>query len=253
MDIAVCVKQIIDTEAEIELDENQQVITDGQTLIMDPYSEFAVEKSVQLKEELGGRVVLVCLGDEECASAIRHGLAMGADEAILLARDDWRQLDPGQKVACLSQALSCGGFDLIMGGWKSGDTANAQVMAGIAAALQMPLVNMATSLEVEGSTLTVTCEVDDGTKVLQVSTPAVIAAQQGLAEPRYPSVRDVMQARRKKIETRDASAHELPAAKIRTIRMEMKPPRQGGRVLEGELAEVCAQAASLLRREAKVI
>ena len=81
MNIVVCVKQVMDTEALIELDDSGEVITEGRTQIIDPYGEFAVEKAVQLKEQLGGEVTCLCYGDDGCTSAIRHALAMGADKA----------------------------------------------------------------------------------------------------------------------------------------------------------------------------
>ena len=94
------------------------------------------------------------------------------------------------------------GADLVMGGWKSGDTAAAQVMGRMAAIMRLPLANMATGLSVEGGTIVAECEVDDGVETARLPLPAVVAAQQGLAEPRYPSVRDVMQARRRGAEVR---------------------------------------------------
>ena len=101
MNIVVCVKQVMDTEALIELDDSGEVITEGRTQIIDPYGEFAVEKAVQLKEQLGGEVTCLCYGDDGCTSAIRHALAMGADKAVLIEDDAWRSVDAAQCTACL--------------------------------------------------------------------------------------------------------------------------------------------------------
>ena len=251
MNIAVCVKQVIDTEAVIELDGSGNVVTEGQTLIIDPYGEFAVEKAVQLKEALGGEVCCVCVGDEGSTSALRHALAMGADRAILVEDGAWRDLDAAQCAAELACVLSELDADVIMGGWTSGDTASAQVMGRIAQRLGLPLANMAVSLEAQDAGVRATCEVADGVEVADYACPVVVAAQQGLAEPRYPSVRDVMQARRKPIERRALAGNTQAAARV--VSRSLKPARSGGRVLEGDAAQAVLELVRLLQTEAKVI
>lgn len=252
MNIVVCVKQVIDTEAVIELDGEGAVSLEGQTLVIDPYSEFAVERAVQLTEEQGGTVTLLCLGDGGCAQALRHGLAMGATEAVLLEDDRWRERDAAEVAAELAEAIRPMGADLVMGGWKSGDTAAAQVMGRVAALLGLPLASMATSCEVTDTGIRVLCEVDDGVEASDMPLPAVVAAQQGLAEPRYPSVRDVMGARRKKIDTRPATLAG-GASGVQVLSRELKPARAGGRIVEGAPAEAVAEAVRLLAEEAKVL
>ena len=146
----------------IALDGAGEVELMGQTMVIDPYSEFAVERAVQLKEELGGTVTLLTLGSQDCLAAVRHGLAMGADAAVLIEDEQWTARDAAQAAALLAEAASTMGADLVMGGWKSGDTAAAQVMGRMAAIMRLPLANMATGLSVEGGTIVAECEVDDG-------------------------------------------------------------------------------------------
>lgn len=256
METVVCVKQIIDTEAVIDLDAQGEVVREGQTMVIDPYSEFAVERAVQLKEAEGGTVTLLAVGTDECLPAVRHGLAMGADAAVLIDDPDWLNREPAQVAAMLAEAIADLSPDLIMGGWKSGDTAAAQVMGRIATIMNLPLANMATALERTADGVRVSCEVDDGVEVVDLPLPAVVAAQQGLAEPRYPSVRDVMQARRKGADVRPAA--DLAAAAgtpdaVRVVSRTLKPARTGGRVIEGTPAEAVAETARLLAEEAKVI
>lgn len=257
MNIVVCVKQVIDTEAVIELDAQGEVVLEGQTLVIDPYSEFAVERAVQLKEQVGGTVTLLCLGTQECLAAVRHGLAMGADDAVLIEDDAWLGRDAAAVAAALAEVIGGMGADLVMGGWKSGDTAAAQVMGRIATLLGLPLANMATSLEVIDGGVRVACEVDDGVEVVDLPLPAVVAAQQGLAEPRYPSVRDVMQARRKKSDVRPVGdlAVDLSASgadDLVVVERTLKPARTGGRIVEGDVTEAVPEVARLLVEEAKV-
>ena len=132
MNIAVCVKQSIDTEAVITLDDQGQVVTEGAALIIDPYAEFAVERAIQLKEEHGGEVVVVAVGDDESIPAIRHALSMGADRAVLIDDVTIDQTNPQAKARVLAAALKTLNPDLIMGGTKSGDTSRAQTLPRIA-------------------------------------------------------------------------------------------------------------------------
>lgn len=126
----------------------------------------------------------------------------------------------------------------------------------MAAIMGLPLANMATGLSVEGDAIVAECEVDDGVETARLPLPAVVAAQQGLAEPRYPSVRDVMQARRRGAEVRPV-APTLPAAAepttVTVVSRELKPGRSGGRIVAGEAPEAVAETVRLLAEEAKVL
>lgn len=258
MNIAVCVKQAVDTEAVIELGPDGSISRENQTLVIDPYSEFAVERAVQLKEAHGGEVVVITVGDQGCTSTVRHALAMGADRAVLVEDEAWLERDAAACAIQLSEILIDLDADLIMGGWKSSDTGSAQVIPYLAALLNLPCASMATGLEICDEGMLVTCEVDDGLVVTAMALPAVVAAQQGLAEPRYPSVRDIMQARKKPILTRYMTEltidHDINlTARVRVISRSLKPPRTGGRLVEGGAAEATAEVVRLLRDEAKVI
>lgn len=255
MNIVVCIKQTVDTEAAVSADAEGRLLADGQTLVIDPYSEFAVERAVQLKEELGGTVTLLTLGSQDCLAAVRHGLAMGADSAVLVEDDQWASRDAAQAAAILAEAASAMDADLIMGGWKSGDTAAAQVMGRMAAIMGLPLANMATGLSVDGDGIVVECEVDDGVETARIALPAIVAAQQGLAEPRYPSVRDVMQARRKGAEVRPVGdfAAAGKTTPVTVVSRSLKPGRSGGRIVAGEVPDAVAETVRLLAEEAKVL
>lgn len=255
MKIVVCMKQSIDSEAVLAFDESGNVAKEGQTLVIDPYSEFAVEKAVQLKESLGAEVVVLCIGGPEAVSAVRHALAMGADSAVFIEDAALADGDPAAKAAVLAEELRTMGADLIMGGCKSSDTAHAQVMPRIACALGVSHVNTAVALEVEGDIVHAVREIDDGKVSIDVPLPAVICAQQGLADPRYPTVRDIMQSKRKPIDTRAAGETPAPAAcALQVLETAPKPKRAGGRIVEGDsAAEAVESAVRMLRDEAKVL
>lgn len=260
MKIAVCIKQSIDTEAVITLDEQGQVVTEGAALIIDPYAEFAVERAVQLKEELGGEVVLVAIGDDDTVPAIRHALSMGADRAILITDSAIDQTNPQAKARVLAAALGAESPDLIMGGTKSGDTSRAQTMQRLAAIMDLPQASLVVEANVDANTLAVSHETDDGLEKFTLSLPAVISAQQGLAEPRYPNVRDIMQSKKKPIDTKTLSDLGISSSEVdgsvahtNVQSYALSEERKGGRIIEGETPDAVCETAQLLQIEAKVI
>lgn len=254
MKIVVCVKQSVDSEAVLAFDESGSVAKEGQTLVIDPYSEFAVEKAVRIKESLGAEVVALCIGSPDALPVIRHALAMGADSAVFVEDAVLADGDPAAKAAVLAEEIRAMGADLVMGGCMSSDTARAQVMPRIACILGIPHVNTAVDLEIEGDVAHVVREIDDGKVAIDMELPAAVCAQQGLAEPRYPTVRDIMQSKRKPIETHAASGNADAGATLQVLAVSSKPKRMGGRIVEGDgTKETVANAVRMLRDEAKVL
>lgn len=260
MKIAVCVKKSIDTEAVITLDADGQVVTECAALIIDPYAEFAVEKAVQLKEAHGGEVVVVTIGTQEDVPAIRHALSMGADRAILVEDDAIDISNPLAKARLIAAVLETEQPDMVLGGYKSGDTSQAQTMPRVASIMGLPQVGWVTGIELEGASALVDHELDDGVEQISVQLPALFTAQQGLAEPRYPTVRDIMQSKKKPIDTMDLAKLGVDAAQVGPEVAQvvvksyaLKPERSGGRIVEGDAPDAVAETASLLANEAKVL
>lgn len=260
MKIAVCVKQTIDTEAVITLDANGKVVTEGAALIIDPYAEFAVEKAVQLKEAHGGEVIIVTVGSQDDVPAIRHALSMGADRAILVEDDAIDTTNPEAKARVIAAVLAEEQPDIVLGGYKSGDTGQAQTLPRLATMMGLPQVGWITGLELEGETAIVDHELDDGIERVSVQLPALFTAQQGLAEPRYPTVRDIMQSKKKPIDTKDLAAIGIDASQVGPAVAQvcvksyaLKPEREGGRIVEGDTPDAVAETAGLLANEAKVL
>lgn len=262
MNIVVCIKQTVDTEAAVSADAEGRLLADGQTLVIDPYSEFAVERAVQLVEEHGGEAAVVCIGGDEALPAVRHALSMGASAGYLIDDAALAGADAAARSRMLAAALARIPADLVLGGCKSADTSSAQTMPRLAVLLGLPCVGVATALAVDpaAGTARVTREIDDGVAVVEVPLPAVVTAQQGLAEPRYPNVRAIMQSKKKPVtvwtladlgvEAADAGAE---ASRTRVLRYRAKPARQGGRIVEGEtVPEAVAATVELLATEAKV-
>ncbi|MDA8442741.1 MAG: electron transfer flavoprotein subunit beta/FixA family protein [Peptococcaceae bacterium] len=260
MRIVVCMKQTFDTEAKIALTADGLIDSTGVTLVVDPYSEFAVEKGIQFKEKFGGEVVIVCIGDTQAETAIRQCMAMGADRAVIVTDPAMDGSDQSATARVLAKAVISQEPDIILGGFKSVDSGSAQVMLRLAEILNLPHVNVVTNIEIGEGKAIATRELDDGVELVEVSLPAIFTAQQGLAEPRYPSVKGIMQAKKKELKRLTLADLDIdptsvgPAnAKVKIHGLTLPAPRKGGRIIGGEIPEATADLVKALRDEAKVI
>jgi electron transfer flavoprotein beta subunit len=261
MRIAVCVKQTVDNEAAIALDASNHVIFQEQALVIDPYSEFAVEKAIQVKEAQGGEVVVVAVGGQNAQSALKHSLAMGADSATLVDWPACTEADPSMVAVVLAAAIRKVDADLVLGGCKAADTSNAQVVQRVATLLGIPLVSVVTALEVDVGVVRATRQIDDGVETVEITLPAAITAQQGLAEPRYPTVREIMQSKKKPcsvwtledLDVIDTLGMGAGGPRLKVVGRRLRPMRSGGRIIGGEVREAVEDLVDLLRTEAKVI
>ena len=255
MKIVVCLKQTFDTEAKIVLNADGRIERKGVSLIMNPYDEYAVEEGLKLKGK-DGEVTVVSVGGPETQDALRQALAMGADKAILV--------DPGVAepdeytiATVLAKAIAGLEYDLIVGGFRAIDDGSAQVAGRVAEILGLPVVNVVTKLEIADGKAVATREIEGGSEVIEVALPVVITAQKGLNEPRYPSMRGIMQAKKKPMQKTTAAELGLDEAalapKIKAISFTLPAARAAGKVVPGETPEAARELARLLREEAKVI
>ncbi len=256
MNIVACIKQTFDTEAKIVID-NGQVSTQGVNLIVNPYDEYAVEESIRLKEKNGGEVVVVSVGGDKAQEALRYCLAMGADRAVLIQDPALENADNIGCAVALAKQLSQMEYDLVFCGKEAVDDGAAQVPSMLAEKLDLPQANVITALEIADNQATITREIDGGSEVLEVQLPAVLSAQKGLNEVRYPSLPGIMKAKRKELKVVSLADIELSAddvaAKTELVSAELPPARKAGQVLSGEVDVVVAVLVKLLKEEAKVI
>jgi electron transfer flavoprotein beta subunit len=241
MEIIVCVKQVPDvTEAEIEVDRDGKAIETGDlTYDINEWDNFAVEAAVQLKEQHGGRVCAVTVGDEDAEEALRRALAMGADEALHLLDPAFEEADARGTAAILHRAIQDRPFDLILTGAISSDVGGGQVGGMLAALLDIPHVSLATDLSVEGNTATVRHEVEGGLeRIVAFDLPGLVTVQTGINEPRYVSVRGIRKVAGTEIPARGAATLGLDAADLRAqvvLKELFLPPRgEGAEILEGD-------------------
>lgn len=258
MNIVVLIKRVPDTETRIQI-KNGKVVTDGIAWIISPYDEYAVEEALRLIEKHTGKVTLLLLGPEEAKETIRKGLALGADDAVHLNDPAFLTGDPTTTARVLSAALKSMPYDLILAGKQAVDEDNAQVALRVAELLDLPHVNSVIKLDLSDDKKSARClrEVDGDRDIAETSLPALITAQQGLNEPRYPSLKGIMGAKKKPIT--DWKAADLgidPAsldAKLETVKLEPPPARPPGKIIPGDAATATKELVRLLHEEAKVI
>lgn len=263
MQILVCVKQVPDTEAKVVVAEDGVSISERDiTFIMNPYDEFAVEAAVRIKEASAEDVSisLVTVGPSRADDALRLGVAMGAGAAARVWDQGLEGLDGGAVATVLGVVAQRAGFDLILCGRIAIDDAMGEVPLRLAARLGIPHANAVTELTVENGSARARCEVEGGSQVIELKLPAVVTAQKGLNEPRYPAIPAIMKARRMPIEVHTLESLGLDpdqaraASRTHVEGLDVPPARGAGRVIEADSPDEAArELARLLRDEAKVL
>ena len=249
MNIAVCIKQVPDTETRIKLNDDKKTVNESEiNFILNPYDEFAVEEALQLKEKNGGEVAIFSLGPENIGSAIRSALAMGADKAVRV-KAEANPKDPVALANALAGQLKAGGFDLILLGKQAIDDDHAQLPSVLGQVMDIPAVTVVIKLDIDGDKVTAEREIDGAHEIIECTLPAVIGCQRGLNEPRYASLKGIMKAKKIPIEEADA---EIPPDQLEVIGFEYPPEKSPGKIV-GEDADAVPELLRLLREEAKVI
>ncbi len=263
MNIVVCMKQVPDTEAPIRIRADGRGIDDtGLNLVVNYYDEHATEAGLRLREQFGGTVTLIGVQPERAKEALRTGLAMGADEAILIWDPALEGADHLSIAQVLAAAIRTLPHDVVICGKLSTDDNAGIVGPALAEFLDLPQATAIARLEVDttGSTAIVHREVEGGIEVLEVSLPALLTVERNLNEPRYPSLPGIMKAKRKEIKVMTLQALGVDPAEIgrgsrraRLIRLEPPSKRQAGRMIEGDADQAVAALISFLKDEAKVL
>jgi electron transfer flavoprotein beta subunit len=255
MNILVVLKQTFDTEEKIVIQDGK-ISEDGVEFIINPYDEYAVEEAIKLKEELGGEVTVVTVGPDRAETALRTALAMGADKAVLVD-DESLFGDEYTTAKALAAVAKKVGFDIILGGQMAVDSGAGQGGPRLAEELGINHVSTAVKLEVNGTNVRVERDIEGDLETVETSLPVLITAQQGLNEPRYPSLPGIMKAKKKPLERLSADDLGLSAedvqAKTEIVDQYLPPKKQAGRILSGDLSSQVSELVQLLRNEAKVV
>ena len=259
MKILVAVKQVPDTATQVKIGADSKGIDPaGITWIVSPYDEFAVEEALRVKEKGGdGEVVVVTLGPERAKEALRTCLAMGADRAIHLNDPAWEAADSLAVSRALAAVIRQEAPQLVFFGRQAIDDDMGAVSTQVAEFLGWPCASwiMQATVSADGRSLRVARQVEGGLEIFDIPLPCVLSAQKGLNEPRYPTLKGIMGAKKKEI--RDVKATDLglgaDGPKLSVVALEGLPPRPPGRILSGEPAAAAKELVRSLREDAKAI
>lgn len=259
MNVVVCGKVIPASSVTIEIDsDTKRMVRKGVPHELDPAAASAVEEALRLTEKHGGTVSLVTMGISDATIGIRNALAMGATSAVHVLDETVAGSDTLGTAKILAAAIKKAPFDLIICATESSDSYSGIVPGQIAQLLGIPPVTFAKEITVDGGTITIKRQSEDGYDVVQSTLPALVAVSSGINEPRYPQLKGIMAAKKKEIKVYTANDLGLSAdevgergAREKVLAVGRPPKRQGGRVVNDE-GEGGKQIADFLA-EIKVI
>jgi electron transfer flavoprotein beta subunit len=246
VDIVVLVKQVPDTWAERRLSESDYTLDrESVDAVMNEIDEYAVEEALRLKEANGGEVTVLSMGPERATETIRKALSMGADKAVHVSDPALHGACAVQTAETLAAALGTIPHDLVVLGSESTDARLSVMAAMLAEKLGLPQLSGARKVSVEegadGSTVTIERQTETGFDRVQGSTPAVVSVVEKINEPRYPSFKGIMAAKKKPVQTvtvadlgLDAGSVGLASATSEVVEMTPRPPRQAGQIVKDE-------------------
>lgn len=248
VEIIVCVKRTPDTTAQIRVKPDGSGVEETDIeWILNPYDELAVEEALRIKEKSDAKVTAVSVDSDGNTNTLRRCLAMGVDEACLLKGG--KNFDPYSIAKALAGEIKGRKFDLLLFGKQAIDDDNYQVPTMTATILGIPWVSVVTKLGLNGATVTATRQIEGGEEIVQTQFPCAVSCQRGLNEPRYPSLKGIMMAKKKDIPVKDiASGVET------VVRVGLEPPRKrpAGRIV-GEGSAAVPELVRLLKDEAKIL
>jgi len=248
--IAVCIKRVPEMDVRFKIAPSGTGVDEaGLKWDMSDFDGYAVEAALQMTEKLGtGEVVVVSLGPDAAQETLRKALSMGAARGVHL-KADTIPFDNFAIAKALATELQGGGYDLILFGKMSIDSSNGAVGPMTAELLGLPCVTAASKLEVANGKGTARRELEGAAELLEFPLPAVVTIDEGVARPRYPSLKGIMAAKKKPLEVKPA---QLGDVRLTVTTMALPPERPAGRIL-GEGVAAVPELVKLLQTEAKVL
>lgn len=248
MNILVCISQVPDTTAKIQVSgDGKSIEKTGIKFILNPYDEFAIEEGLRLRERFGGTVTALTVGPETSKEILRTALAMGVDKAGIVKTDDiLDSYNVAENIAGYAKSISP---DLVIFGRQSIDFDSSGMAPMVAEMLDLPSISVVSSWNIENNAISAERDIEGGKEVLTCSIPCVISAQKGLNDPRYPKLPDIMKAKSKPIEE-IASCHG--SALVSLTSMALPSSKRVGMIVGDSEAEI-ASVVTALHEQAKVI
>jgi electron transfer flavoprotein beta subunit len=242
MNIVVCIKQVPDSWAEKKLTAQDSTLDrDAVDAVLNELDEFAVEEALQLTEAHGGEVTVVSMGPDKAAETVRKALSMGAHHGVHLCDPALHGSDAIATSEALAAVIAPLGADLVMLGSESTDARMAVLPAMLAERLGLPQLTFAGKVEVDGSTVRIQRQTEDGYHVVEATTPALVSVVEKINEPRYPTFKGIMAAKKKKVATLALAEAGVPAVDMglagawsEVVDFAVRPPRQAGTVIKDD-------------------
>jgi len=255
MKIFVCIKQVPDTEASLNIKEGNRIDGSNIKWIINPYDEYAVEEALQLQEKNpGSTVTAITLGPERAEDVLRKAMAMGIGDAIHLESE--QILDHKTAARALASVLKEEKPDLILMGKQAIDDDAFLSHVYLAEYLGVPVTTNVISLHLEEGKVVVERDIDEGDREkIEMALPCVVAATKGLNEPRYASLMGIMKAKNKPLKKIAATDAQIDPAdnQVDVTRLSVPPEKPAGKMLEGEPGEMVDKLVELLQNEAQVL
>ena len=241
MNIVVCVKQVPDTAVERTLTDEGTLDRASLDGLINELDEYAIEEGLRIAEAHGGEVTILSVGPEKAGESIRKALSMGADRAVHVADDAVAGSDALATSLVLAEAVKASGFDLVILGSESTDARTGVVPAMLAERLGVPQLTLASKVDIDGQSVTVRRVTDDGYATVTGSLPAVVSVVEKINEPRYPSFKGIMAAKKKPVETLgladlglEKDQAGLAASATQVVSFAARPPREAGTIVTDE-------------------
>jgi electron transfer flavoprotein beta subunit len=256
MHFVVCIKQVPDT-TDVRIDpETNTLMREGVESIINPFDMYAIEEALRLKAEVGGKVTALSMGPPQAEAALREAISMGVDEGILVSDRAFAGSDSWATSYTLAMALKkIGDYDMIIFGKQASDGDTAQVGPGVATHLDLPQITYVRKVEeIDENKIVAERLLEAGYEVIESPIPCILTVVKEINEPRLPSLKGKMAAKRAEITTWGAEDIGADPAKLgldgsptKVVKIFSPPPRGGGEMLEGEPQEVVAQLVEKLK------
>ena len=263
MKIIVCIKQVLDTAAKISI-QGEKIVSPGSPFIMNPYDEFAVEEALRIKSVIPeSEITVFSMGPDRVKETLKRALAMGVDRAIHILESSYDKFDHLQVAKTLSTAIAREPFDLVLCGRQAVDLDMAQIGPALAVYLEIPFITVVTKMQFDEDfkQADITRQVEGGREIRKsMCLPFLATCQKGLNEPRLPSLKGIMAAKKKEIQNitvsglnMDLNILDPQQNKLQTLKLSLPPERKKGIILKGSDEEIAKQLVTIIREEEKII
>lgn len=248
MKILVCISHVPDTETKVKISsDNLSIDSAGVNYMLNPYDEFAIEEGLKCKEKFGGEVLVLSVGNDSSKESIRKALAMGCDKGVLLKINS--VCDSNAIAELISNYAKNYQPEIILFGKQSIDYDSSFVGTAVAEFLNLPSISVVVKLEINNNEVHATREIEGGFEIVKSKLPIVVLAQKGLNNPRYPSLKGIMESKRKPIE----EINSTPSENLVEVKTMFTPPSKPAGKIIGTDQSVVPELIKLLHEEAKVI